>query len=721
MKSLLPSIVALVTLISSEASAQATQERSVSLLFENDGNWEKFGEHSSALLFYDPETLDGASRICQELNENLFKLEDVPDVINKLSYLKHLGEFEENTQFWVGSDSSTLGSSLSPFSSNPSAVSTSKKLPFLCSNSAPLTSQVDTEFSILPKTNVTSNGVEFTGVRDHLVFRFMGVPYAAPPVGRLRFEYPQAWNGPFVNATAFRPACLQFGAFANNDAGLNPSGISEDCLYLNVYTSYIPSSSSARPAPLRPVCKFLHPLVVLSLMSTAIGSVGTFSCNQSTCTDARHSFWIHGGANINGMGSDETFDGGPLVSRGDVVLVTINYRLNIFGFLGLNDSAIPGNYAMADKIAALGWVKEHIADFGGDPEKVTIFGQSAGGWSIVDLLKSPKAAGLFHAAISQSGGSGVFMTGQQVFEMVEPFLSPLCGGSGAEFLTCLRALPAGTLLNITNFVGAWTTVIDGVYALDSAVNQMAMGPDAVNSVPFMLGFMPEEGQSLLGTSISPNTSDFNQSLVLALGPTLAQNVSESGLWTISSSFDPYNATVSAYTDWSLTCPAENMIASASKSGAFPALYVYSMQHAYGLSFFDPFELCTFPVGMPQPYYRCHSGDLYEVFGTYHIFSEPVRIPADIFYTNLVQDLWTSFARAGDPNPDKKDLAARGPAYESTLTLLDATNWVWPRYDRKLMQIASLEYPELIVAGGLPDEANGRCALITSASNGVGIV
>lgn len=120
------------------------------------------------------------------------------------------------------------------------------------------------------------------------------------------------------------------------------------------------------------------------------------------------------------MGSDETFDGGPLVSRSDVVLISINYRLNIFGFLGL-DSAIPGNYAMADKIAALQWVQDHIKDFGGDSSRVTIFGQSAGGWSIVDLLKSPKATGLFHAAISQSGGSGTFTTYEALNEMVGKF------------------------------------------------------------------------------------------------------------------------------------------------------------------------------------------------------------------------------------------------------------------------------------------------------------
>ncbi|KAJ4470222.1 alpha/beta-hydrolase [Lentinula aciculospora] len=660
---------------------QRVHGSAVSLLFENDGNWEDLDNRASALLFYDPETLEIASQICQRFNETLFKDENLPDVQDKLFYLKYKGEFDEHTKFWVVSSSTDRISAIAPFTSEPSTsgVDTSQKFPFLCSNSAPLTSQVDTDFSSLPKTNVISNGTVFTGVRDHLTFRFMGVPYASPPTGSLRFQYPEQWNGTYVNATGFQPACLQFGSFANNEEGLNPWGISEDCLFLNIYTSYIPSSS--QPVPLRPVL-----------------------------------FWIHGGGNLNGMGSDETFDGGPLVSRGDVVVVTINYRLNIFGFLGLNDSAIPGNYAMADKIFALRWVKEHIADFGGDPDKVTIFGQSAGGWSIVDLLKSPKATGLFHAAISQSGGSGTFTTAEAVYETVEPFLSPLChlNVTGAELLKCLQVLPADILLNITNFASSWSTVIDGIYALDSAVNQMALGPDAVNSVPFMLGFMPEEGQSLLGNTILPNATDFNQSLINAVGSTLAEDVLQSGLWTINE-FHVYNATINVYTDWFLTCPAENMITAASNSNAFPAIYVYSMQHAYGLSFYDPYHLCTFPVGNPQPYYRCHSGDLYEVFGTYHIFSEPLRIPADISYTNLVQDLWANFARMGDPNPDLADLEARGPAYESTLRLLKETKWVWPVYDNESMQMASLEYPELMTVRGLPDDLNKKCVVITAGS------
>ncbi|KAJ3771733.1 alpha/beta-hydrolase [Lentinula raphanica] len=651
----------------------------VTLLFENDGNWEALNNRTSALLFYDAETLDEASKVCQGYGETLFNSENIADIQYKLAYLKYQGVFNDHTEFWVGSNDSK-GSSIAPFRSSSSNCDDSEKLPFLCSNSAPLTSQVDTDFTSLPKTNVTSGELVLTGVRDHLTFRFMGVPYASPPTGSLRFQYPEAWNGTYVNATGFQPGCLQYGYFYNNSYGLNPWGISEDCLYLNVYTSYLPSQSS-QPAPLRPVL-----------------------------------FWIHGGGNVNGMGSDETFDGGPLVSRSDVVVVTINYRMNIFGYLGLNDTSITGNYAMADKIAALGWVKDHIADFGGDPDKVTIFGQSAGGWSVIELLKSPKAAGLFHHAISQSGGAGSLRTYEATYELVEPYLSPLCDlqQSGAELLQCLQAVPADTLLNISSYVSTWLTVQDGVYALNSTLDQVALGPDAVNSVPFMLGFMPEEGQSLLGTTISPNDTDFNQTLNNAVPSTLAEDAIQSGLWAISEDFGVYNATINVYTGYLLECAADSMIKVAAKSGAFPAIYVYSMQHGYALSYYDFYDLCTFPVGDPQPYYRCHSGDLYEVFGTYHIFDQPVRVPADISYTNLVQDMWTAFARTGDPNPDLVDLAARGPSFQSTIQLLQDTEWVWPAYDGDSMPVASLEYPEIKTQTGLPDDANGRCAVIDAA-------
>ncbi|KAF5366636.1 hypothetical protein D9757_011885 [Collybiopsis confluens] len=695
----------------------------VSLLFENDGNWEQFGNRSSALLIYDAVSSNDALAICDSFNETLLSPNELSEYVStfryfrfprsllipntppnssvsqKLLYLQHLGQFNGESEFWVAApDSSVTPVASTPSLSGTSGTSTNQSdanLPVLCSNSAAFTSQVDTDFSTSPRTNVTSNGIVFTGVRDHMTFRFMGVPYAAPPLDSLRFQYPERWDGTHVDATGCKyhyfpctrlfwlsnsldqPACLQFGFFANNDLGLNPWGTSEDCLYLNVYTTYIPSSTSASPEQLRPV----------SFVRTQKLSLPT---NQNPNKPLR--FWIHGGGNTSGTGSDSTFDGASLATRGDVVVVTINHRLNIFGFLGLNSSTIPGNYGMADKIAALQWVQDHIADFGGDPERVTIFGQSAGGSSVVDLLKSPKAAGLFQRAISESGGAGSSKTPAQASAAYLPVLAPFCktNSTGTAFLQCLQALPAETLLGVTSVASSWTTIIDGVYALDTAVHQMGLGPSAVNSVPFLLGFMPEEGQSLLGTAIAPSDTNFTRDLVTAVD----------------------NATINAYTDWHLTCPAENMIASALGSQAFPALYVYTMQHAYGLNYFNPYDLCTFPVGTIQPYYRCHSGDLYQVFGTYYLFDQPVRVPQDIAFTALIQDLWTTFARTGNPNPDQDDLAARGPAYESTLQILQEANWIWQAYDTVTMSRASLDYPNLANLQGLPDAANGRCAVVS---------
>jgi len=290
-----------------------------------------------------------------------------------------------------------------------------------------------------------------------------------------------------------------------------------------------------------------------------------------------------------------------------------------------------------------------------------------------------------------------------------PYISEFCNSTGTERLECLQALPADTLLNITNYVTtdyitAWLKVEDGIYVTNSSVDLASQGPDALNSVDFMAGFMPEEGQSLLGTALAPNASDFDAALVEVVGTQLAENVANSGLWNISDSFTPYNATINVYGDYLLTCPAETFINAAASSNAFPSMYVYEMQRAYGLSFYDPYELCTFPVGQSQPYYRCHSGDLYEVFGTYYIFDQPMRVPEDIYYTAMIQDMWGSFARTGNPNPPPEYLQARD--YGTTLNVL--REWQWPKYTSSKSVVASLEYPGLIITG-LPDVK--RCAIL----------
>jgi para-nitrobenzyl esterase len=195
---------------------------------------------------------------------------------------------------------------------------------------------------------------------------FLGIPYARPPVGELRFRAPQpleAWSG-VRDALAFGPCAPQDLLAAPGFKAEGPE--SEDCLYLNVYT---PAADGAR----RPVL-----------------------------------FWIHGGGFSHGSGSQPSYDGGPLAERGDVVVVSIHYRLGALGYLYLGQHGgeswgAATNAGQLDQIAALRWVRANIAAFGGDPAQVTIFGESAGAVAVNTLLAMPEARGLFGKAIAQSG------------------------------------------------------------------------------------------------------------------------------------------------------------------------------------------------------------------------------------------------------------------------------------------------------------------------------
>ncbi|XP_049775007.1 esterase FE4-like [Schistocerca cancellata] len=193
-------------------------------------------------------------------------------------------------------------------------------------------------------------------------FRFLGIPYAAPPVGPLRFQPPkpaQTWKG-VKDALKFGSRCVQLDLLNNEDVG------SEDCLYLNVYTPKLPEGTRFDLLPVM--------------------------------------FWIHGGGFTAGDGSDSLY-GPDLLIECNVLVVTINYRLGAFGFLSTGDSVLPGNMGLKDQVMALQWVKRNIASFGGDPNNVTIFGESAGGASVHYLMLSPMAKGLFHKAIIQSGAA----------------------------------------------------------------------------------------------------------------------------------------------------------------------------------------------------------------------------------------------------------------------------------------------------------------------------
>ncbi|OJD29432.1 carboxylesterase [Diplodia corticola] len=658
----------------------------VTVLFQNDGNWTSHAEKPSALLVHRQSSFEDAVATCNSQDEALLGCGQIQHFHEQLNYQKFIGNIQDDELFWTDCSESSL---VSWSGGSTSAASNDSGLHyFLCTNSAPIVDKVDTDFSVYPRVNVSANGTTFEGLRDHMAFRFLGVPFAQPPVGNLRLKYAQPWTGSFVDATEYRAACIQTGWYDGNAYGLNPWGNSEDCLYLNVFTPGLPD-----PAAAANEAQTLKPVM----------------------------FWMHGGAMKTGTGSDATFDGASLASRSDVVVVAINYRLSIFGYLGLDD-AIPGNYATSDKIAALQWVRDHISAFGGDPSSVTIFGQSAGGGSVIDLIASPRAEGLFHAAIIQSGGKGWAQARADAAAAIEPYIRPLCNQTGTARLECLQALPADTLFNLTSQGGSWQTVIDDDYTLDIPIAQVSKGRQSINSVKVMLGFMPEEGQSLLELELGPNLTTFSDGLgVLVENGRATQEqadaVLDSGLWVVgngSSSTgggsttypDAYNASISIVSDLVLTCGGSQFASVGAASAAFEAMWVYSLERAYALSYYNWYDACTFPVGEPDtPYYRCHSGDLYEVFGTYYLFDRPVRVAEDIYFTNAVQDMWASFARAGNPNVDVAYLEARG--YNSTIELF--SSWEWPEFNTWSPRVASIQYPQSSVTT-LPEQQHCKVLL-----------
>uniref|UniRef100_A0A8C8THD9 Carboxylic ester hydrolase n=1 Tax=Peromyscus maniculatus bairdii TaxID=230844 RepID=A0A8C8THD9_PERMB len=240
---------------------------------------------------------------------------------------------------------------------------------------------------------------------DHLVNVFLGIPFAQAPLGPLRFSAPlppQPWEG--VRDTSTNPPmCLQDvermsnGRFTLNEK-LQIYSISEDCLILNIYS---PTEATAGAR---------LPVMV----------------------------WIHGGSLV--VGSATSHDGSALAAYGNVVVVTVQYRLGIFGFLSTGDKHMPGNRGLLDVVAALRWVQGNIAPFGGDPNCVTIFGNSAGGMIVSSLVLSPMSAGLFHRAISQSGViNSKILKEMNPWPEAQTFASSLaCSSvSSAELVQCL--------------------------------------------------------------------------------------------------------------------------------------------------------------------------------------------------------------------------------------------------------------------------------------------
>ena len=462
------------------------------------------------------------------------------------------------------------------------------------------------------------------GARDGTVRSFLGIPYAAPPVGDLRWRAPQpaaVWNGT-LETIVVGQQCPQTLSYAG------PS-YDEDCLYLNVWT---PDGA--------------HDLPVM--------------------------VWLHGGAFIFGSGGDKYYDGGKLAAQG-VVIVTINYRLGVLGFmahpaLDVEDPQYPtsGNYGLEDQRFALEWVQRNIAAFGGDPKQVTLFGESAGGFSTCVQYLSARTQDLFGAAIAESGlcGSTLLAPTHAVAESQSLTLADQlgCPGNDASALSCLRGIDSQTLLTVTALPPATGMTPGGPFYqaailpavlpnvdgyVFAAPMREAFDAHAFAPRPLLLGSNKDEG-TLFHSSVYalPVTDDttYRAALSVRFG---ASNVDAIVAQYPIASYASANAAIAAVTgDAFFVCPTRRSARGALAAGA----------PVFRYSFEQPLE-APFMQGLGV----FHSAELPFVFGNDdyplgRVGTSGAPVSASI------QDYWTTFAKTGAPNSSAE---VAWPGYDAT--------------------------------------------------------
>ncbi|HEY6253946.1 MAG TPA: carboxylesterase family protein, partial [Candidatus Angelobacter sp.] len=426
---------------------------------------------------------------------------------------------------------------------------------------------------------------------------YQGIPFAAPPEGELRWKAPQppaSWQG--VRAATEEPhACWQTpypAAAALYQAKLPP--LSEDCLYLNIWTA----AKSARER---------LPVMV----------------------------WIHGGGFTRGSGTGIAYDGEVLARKG-VVVVTINYRLGIFGFFahpGLTQESAhhaSGNYGLLDQIAALQWVKKNIAAFGGDSHRVTIFGESAGSWAVNALMASPLAKGLFQRAIGESGGQFAPMDTLTVAEKAGEKLATTLKadqGSAADAVKALRAVSAEDLLKSTDHDTA-RAIVDG-YTLPQSVAQV-FGAGKQNDVPLLVGSNADEGTTLAPQGVNLKAAAFTNGVSSRYGKLAEQFLK---LYPGASDEQAVQSFYAAYRDQAFGWEMRTWARLQARTGHQP-VYLYYFTR-------------TAPGPLSQRLGAFHALEIAYVFGNF-----PWPFPwqdSDHKLSDAITSYWTNFARNGDPN------------------------------------------------------------------------
>lgn len=453
------------------------------------------------------------------------------------------------------------------------------------------------------------------GITDSGVEVFKGIPYAAPPIGNLRWRSPQShpgWSG-VLQASEFSPISWQnineAGGVLSFDANETPE-LNEDCLTLNIWT---PSTEGGK----RPVL-----------------------------------FWIHGGGFVGGSGSSAIYDGSHLARRGDVVVVSINYRLGALGFINLSEvtgGRIPatGNEGLEDQVFALKWVRDNIERFGGDPANITIFGESAGGMSVGALMAFPAAKGLFHKAIPQSGACHTASPLSQATTIAEKLLNRL-GISPNKDVQELLDLSAADLTEQGQKLAAeesglgmiFQPCIDGHALPEMPIDSVKEG--SADDVAVLVGATRDEWRLFVG--MVPGSEKLTEEK-------LKSQLANNGGTDLSFMIEPYREMLTGIGHEANPVAIHAAIQS-DRAFRMPAIRLAEVLSDRGCDAFEYLFTVESPA-MGGALGSCHAIDIGYVFGT----NSANKGTASFFggeethkqLADTVMDSWLSFARSGRPD------------------------------------------------------------------------
>ncbi|XP_048211359.1 pyrethroid hydrolase Ces2e-like [Perognathus longimembris pacificus] len=456
--------------------------------------------------------------------------------------------------------------------------------------------------------------VKDTNVGVHI---FLGIPFAKPPVGPLRFTPPEPsepWSG-VRDGTSYPAMCLQnvytMKVLKMLNITMPPISMTEDCLYLNIYSPASVQESSKLPVMV----------------------------------------WIHGGGLVTGMAS--LYDGSVLAATENVVVVTIQYRLGVPGFFSTGDQHATGNWGYLDQVAALRWVQQNIAHFGGNPDRVTIFGESAGGTSVSSHVVSPMSQGLFHGAIMESGVAvlpGLISSSSEAVSSVVANLSACEQVDSEALVHCLRAKSEEEMLAITETINILPAVVDGAF-LPRHPKELLASAD-FHPVPSIIGVNNDEYGYIIPmiSGLADTIKGINRKTLPAV---MQKTVGIMNLPSESADLlmeeymgdteDPQTLQSQfqeMMTDYIFVMPALQ-VAHFQRSHA--PVYLYEFQHAHG-----------FMKDFRPPHVKADHGDeIAFVLGSTFFGSNPHFSEEEELLSRRMMKYWANFARNGNPN--SKDL------------------------------------------------------------------